>query len=684
MFLCHNGIIGLARAGQENYNVVMSAKGKAVFILVVMGAIGFGGSRSFVEAQPAAAPATPPAVVTQMLDEMAATGGSPRAAGMTARITAVSGAVKIRRVKALFWENAAAGREVAEGDSIKTGKDGQVKIAFADGNVLYIKKESLVIVEALSRDAKTKKVDAVFKTTKARLKAQIDNSGSLKKFEIRTPVVVCGVRGTVLYLNARPGFADVFVERGNVFLRSPVSGQERELPPGMATKADKSGNITEPEPPTPEELAEMQEGWEPEPPAEEGAVEPPGEQVVLADAAADSSTGTVDERAETQESAKTDYISKPPCVDGDFDADGISDNNDPDDDNDYLSDIDEIAHGTLIQGRDTDGDGLTDWEEIQLHGTDPLVPDTDSDPTTVLDLDDVDPIDNAINELRTNIRGDRYNKIATVAGLRAEITTMLADAVERQKDYIMDRISDAQRHKVLLDSSGNWVRLEQHIFRPAPNKIVVSALTYRTSAQLSIMHWETTFSGSLDGITSQEIRAMAWDAFLHTGPNYGLTAPAVYPTQMLVGFEWHGSPNKLEAQRVFGPPVFGTSWTQTVADSASFDGGAFLPGTYSLTQAGNSGILQPGTFQWDESAGPATFSVDVHIIDDTGALTGGVFSFNNLFDVLAVNLPGFVNIGANTIEMHVHFGAVNWEYLYLPLHSLTWRGTPQWEEELTW
>jgi outer membrane protein OmpA-like peptidoglycan-associated protein len=38
-----------------------------------------------------------------------------------------------------------------------------------------------------------------------------------------------------------------------------------------------------------------------------------------------------------------------------------------------------LSHGTDPLNPDTDGDGLTDYEEIYVHGTDPLNPDTDGD-----------------------------------------------------------------------------------------------------------------------------------------------------------------------------------------------------------------------------------------------------------------------------------------------------------------
>ena len=64
----------------------------------------------------------------------------------------------------------------------------------------------------------------------------------------------------------------------------------------------------------------------------------------------------------------------------DTDHDGTGDNTDPDDDGDGLSDVDEInIHGTNPKRADSDGDGLSDPSELQNHLTNPNLGDTDSD-----------------------------------------------------------------------------------------------------------------------------------------------------------------------------------------------------------------------------------------------------------------------------------------------------------------
>ena len=55
---------------------------------------------------------------------------------------------------------------------------------------------------------------------------------------------------------------------------------------------------------------------------------------------------------------------------------------DLDSDGDGLTDAEELLLGTDPFNPDTDGDGLTDWEEVRIYGTDPLNPDTDYDGLT--------------------------------------------------------------------------------------------------------------------------------------------------------------------------------------------------------------------------------------------------------------------------------------------------------------
>jgi uncharacterized repeat protein (TIGR02543 family) len=76
----------------------------------------------------------------------------------------------------------------------------------------------------------------------------------------------------------------------------------------------------------------------------------------------------------------TDALPLDPTETLDSDHDGIGDNTETDDDNDGLSDVDEInTHHTNPKLADSDGDGLSDPDELQVHTTNPNIADTDND-----------------------------------------------------------------------------------------------------------------------------------------------------------------------------------------------------------------------------------------------------------------------------------------------------------------
>jgi hypothetical protein len=609
------------------------------------------------------------------------------------KVTAISGVAKWRNAKTIFWEDLKLGQEVRQGDHIRTEKDGQVKVEFTNGNVLFLKSHSQIFIDTLNLEKESGKYETVFKTKQARIKAEVNDRENLKTFEVRTPVAVAGARGTIFCMNVTPTSSEVFVEQGAVSFRNALSGQEREIHPGLATATDRSGKVAEPVVPQAEKLQEFQKAWDPVllpppgGPAGEPLPPPPDKTlpplvpppIIVGDLINKTNdqqlANALLDRTTSQGADKADYVTNPPPPVGDYD-------------NDWLKDADEInLFHTSTTLSDTDADGLTDWEEARAQKTNPLVADTDGD--GVDDRLDAFPNDPAILESRALIRTDRYNILENISGLRAEINTMLADSAERQKDYLMDRVSDAQMHKVLKDANGNWVRMEEYVFRPTPNKISILTLAYRTSAQLISMYWETTFSNSLDSLTSQQIRFLPWDVYLSATPNYGATAPIVYPTQMSVKFERYLSPgNSLGVTRSYNPPVYGGSYfTQTSNETVSGVAGGTNFGPTAFTVPGGSIVSgNPASFEYYWGGGSDQHAVfNEHIIDGNGAYVGSSYTFNSLWTVLGTNLPGFTSIGNNTyIEIRVSFNAQTWSIIYTPIPGLLWRGTPEWEPQLKW
>ena len=93
----------------------------------------------------------------------------------------------------------------------------------------------------------------------------------------------------------------------------------------------------------------------------------------------------------------------------DTDGDGHSDGSDPssgaDTDNDRLADDLEVHFGTDPQNPDTDGDGMSDGDEVYAFGTDPLNPDPARQPDTGVDTDN----DRLTDEQEAQIGTDPQN-----------------------------------------------------------------------------------------------------------------------------------------------------------------------------------------------------------------------------------------------------------------------------------
>jgi hypothetical protein len=129
---------------------------------------------------------------------------------------------------------------------------------------------------------------------------------------------------------------------------------------------------------------------------------------LTADVAESTPTPTPTTPPPTPPPTTTTTTTAPPI---DLDGDGLSDDeeaglgtdhNDPDTDDDTLSDGDEVnTHGTDPLSTDSDGDGLPDAGEIVTYGSDPLDPDTDDD-----GLPDIEPVNWGTGPTNPDTDGD--------------------------------------------------------------------------------------------------------------------------------------------------------------------------------------------------------------------------------------------------------------------------------------
>jgi hypothetical protein len=389
----------------------------------------------------------------------------------------------------------------------------------------------------------------------------------------------------------------------------------------------------------------------------------------------------------------------------DTDGDGLTDGEEvltyhtcpyaADEDGDGLNDAEEVAHWTQATHRDTDRDGLADGPEV-WQGSDPLSGDSDGDgaahfPTDAIkaandDCYDAFPnaVDNSNNPAvygsRASIRSRRYTELANISGLRQEIRDMLTDIFARERDYLMDKISDAQMHKVMTDKNGYRVRVEEYVFRPTSDKVSVLNICLRTQeagalSGLTVLDWTTQFNASLNNLSSDELKALPWDEYLAAAPSYGTSQPAYHPTNMYVRLE-NPSADSIKQIRQYSS-IFQSegSWYQNIiSNQISINGGA--PQNYSLT------TLSPTSFRYT-AADENSVDFSISVIDETGMAVPGSFDFYDLWEVIAANLMGSDElnyVGDNFVEIEASSTsfAYNIDSVYIPVPNLRWKHDFSW------
>ncbi len=122
-----------------------------------------------------------------------------------ARLQSVSGPVEVRLREEVEWKPATAGMELRPGDAIRTGSGGQATILFfGEGSRLDLSENSLLIIKILLREPDTLGVKRLLALLSGSAWCEVDDSvytGENDSFEVVTPSVVAGVRGTRFYVS---------------------------------------------------------------------------------------------------------------------------------------------------------------------------------------------------------------------------------------------------------------------------------------------------------------------------------------------------------------------------------------------------------------------------------------------------------------------------------------------------
>ncbi|MBN1913650.1 MAG: hypothetical protein JW788_04550, partial [Candidatus Omnitrophica bacterium] len=344
-------------------------------------------------------------------------------------------------------------------------------------------------------------------------------------------------------------------------------------------------------------------------------------------------TDTQEDKKNSDPVEKTEYHTDPAVITGDFDKDGILDDVDTDDDNDGLLDAHETQQGSNTQDTDSDNDGAYHFP---------------SDPASAAIDDFYDAFPNQADNsadplvfgLRSHARDSRETIIRSYnieSDVRSEILELVSETRERQRDAIVDSITDAQIHKVLTDVNGYRVRMEEYIFRPTDRKIVCLNLCLRTAEAgdlrgVTSLWFEVEFAQAINSLPFETIKDFDWDTFFSCPDAVAYASePAYYPANAFMEFKNpHGT--TVRFNRDFDDTIYYESysgyWYQTIiSNTISRNGGTglginILPGVM-----GN-----PCTFYFWNGEAAYYAAVKVHHINESGQLVGEPFSVLDIFD----------------------------------------------------
>lgn len=184
-----------------------------------------------------------------------------------ATIRAVTGPVDILKGGKLPSIRAMNGATLASGDFIRTKSGGYAEIAYLDGTVLKVSPRSRIdIGEHFSGGHPD---SSQVRLTRGKIQALVDlkkvttQSGS-RRFEVRTPNAIAGVRGTDFVVSHERSTTGVYVRSGGVYSYN-LTNPERivDLTPGMLTTIRGNTPPTPPRPALGNEIRRMEQNFTP-------------------------------------------------------------------------------------------------------------------------------------------------------------------------------------------------------------------------------------------------------------------------------------------------------------------------------------------------------------------------------------------------------------------------------------
>lgn len=180
-----------------------------------------------------------------------------------AKITSLKGSAHILRQE--LKQEASLGIDLIKHDSVYTHANSKVQIIFQDETIMSIGKNSHFAIDEYINDGD--KSEAKFSLFKGAMRAVTGKIGKInpKKFKVKTKTATIGIRGTNFIVVVTPGENDIVAcTLGGITVQG-TQGEEVNVPTGFLIQVSVSGEVSEPQSFTPDELSDtLENGFETE------------------------------------------------------------------------------------------------------------------------------------------------------------------------------------------------------------------------------------------------------------------------------------------------------------------------------------------------------------------------------------------------------------------------------------
>ncbi len=168
--------------------------------------------------------------------------GSVLAEGTGGRLIAVSGKVWTQAPGDVEMR-ARAGRTLLSGTRIRTGDNGKAEVVFEDGSSIIVRNNTTMVISGIKRHKEKKTSILIFF---GRVWNKVSKTiGNQTSYEVNTPVVVCGVRGTEFETAVgEDGTVRVRVDQGEVGVIG--DGNVKTVKQNQEVEAEPDGSLGKP------------------------------------------------------------------------------------------------------------------------------------------------------------------------------------------------------------------------------------------------------------------------------------------------------------------------------------------------------------------------------------------------------------------------------------------------------